>query len=349
MALLFCDSFDHYATGDLVRKWGTVITGSLGSSTIGAAAARTGSNGLVGSWNISATSSYPIVTVAPTTSAAGVCGMAMRFTAYPSGANTRLFAILDQTAQENLWVNINTDGTLNLRATGLLGTTTATLALNIWHFVELKFTIGNSPNGSAELRLNGAAVLTVSGVDTQATTSTTFRGLQIGPWQGGTGALTMHYDDVYLCDQSGSNADFLGDIQVNAHLPNANGAFSQWTRSTGTDQYATIDDMPSPNDDTDYNESITSGHLDTVSVANLANPGAEIRAIQHCFIARKVDTGTAAISPAVRHGTTNYLGTGVGLPIGYQTFRACYDSNPGTSAAWTETEFNAAEYGYQRV
>ncbi len=80
-----------------------------------------------------------------------------------------------------------------------------------WKYVEVKVKVHASA-GTVDVQVNGASVLSLSGLDTDNGGSKVecefFRLLQLS----GGG-----YDDVYLCDTAGSiRNDFLGDIVVEA-------------------------------------------------------------------------------------------------------------------------------------
>lgn len=350
MSLLFIDGWDHYATADITKKWNTILTGDQAPS-ISASAARTGTQGFRSGVVSNAQEAQRVtVTVAPATPASGVMGFAFR----PSGngnSNSRVMSVIDA-GTEQFNVQGNSDGTLSVeRSSTTLGTTSAAVPLNQWTFIEVKWTI-NDTTGSVQIRFNGDTVLSLSNVDTKNTSNATWGTVSIGGAAVSLGApaTTWDYDDLYLCDLGGStNNDFLGDVRVDAHYPNANGNSSNWTRSTGSDQYATIDELLQ-NGDSDYNSTGAISTTDTLNFPNLINAGSAIHAVQVCCCGRKEDAGGGSLAAIVRHSGTDYEhGTPQGLATTYTIHRFLYPTNPGTSAAWTESGFNNAEFGYRKT
>jgi len=51
----------------------------------------------------------------------------------------------------------------------------------------------------------------------------------------------------------------------------------------------------------------------------------------------------------IRHGTTDYAGASLNPTTVYTVLHQIAATNPGTAAQWTESGFNAAEFGYTRT
>jgi hypothetical protein len=355
LMLLFMDGFDYYASGDLTEKWSTLGTGT--APTLVAAAARTGAQGLRASLSSAQTAAPLGIVVAPATPATGICGFAIRLSSGSMAnvhANNGLFQVQYGGAMQ-WWLRVNTDGTLTAyrgsalsTLTNLLGTTSAALSSSGWTHVEVKWTLSTT-TGSIDVRFNGTPVLTLSGINNQNAATANWGTILFAEHRSGT-AFAFDHDDFYLCDASGSAYnDFLGDRRVDAHWPTANGTNSGWTRSTGADQYATVDDAV-PNDDTDYNAATAVGTTDTLNFPNLTNAGATEIAVQVCATAKKTAAGGGAITPIVRHSGLDYPGPAAwNLSTSYAQARFVLDTNPGTGLAWTEAGFNAAEIGYRKT
>src|SRR5271165_140861 len=215
MALLFCDSFDHYDTAHAGEKWNTVS-----NIAIGAAYGREG-QGLAAS-SASANKFLPA-------SASLFLGAAVKPTG--AGAQASFFSFYDSgTSQVN--VGVDSTGRLYVFSNAYLGySAPGVIKYNAWQYVEIGVTFGTGTTGSATGRVNGAAVLNLTGVNTapsgnpSANTATIYVAAQ----------PTVYVDDFYVCDGTGTiNNTFLGDIKVVAALPNGNGRVSQFTRTGGT-------------------------------------------------------------------------------------------------------------------
>jgi hypothetical protein len=339
MAFLFCDSFDHYATADLLTKWSQ----KSAVPTI-AAVGRNSTSGL----KVDTTSGSVSKTL-PASGATCVIGFARKPTDLGIGAS---FLVIGDATVRHISLSHNIDGTISVRRAPstlgavnsgtLLGTSTATATEDQYDYWELKVLIDDSA-GTVTLRKNGVDAMTpLTGQDTRNGGTAGWSSIEIGN--------ESDYDDLYVLDGSGSapHNTFYGDVRVAAHLPNANGANSESTPSTGSDRYATVDET-APNSDTDYNTLAAVNDKDTLGLTNLIPTGAAIIAFQTAIFAKKTDAGVGSVCPVIRHSGTDNDGAGVALSTAYAYTLKPYETNPGTLAQITESEFNALEVGYKRT
>ncbi len=360
MAGIFYDGFDHYATADIETKWTQRVI-SAGVSTTGpfinGSGRRSGSALRMATTNYGYLESVRITPSAPVPSGATcIFGTAYRHVAaFSVNANgttednvvsnfPNCVLSLRKSGVTHVWVRVNINGTLSvLQGTGVLGTSSVALTQNVYQYLEVKVVIHASA-GTVDIRLNGVSILALTGQVTQAGGSSTWDEIKLGACGGGL--TTVDYDDLYLLDGSGSvNHDFLGDVRVDATYPNAAGNSAQFTRSTGSDQWATIDET-APNGDTDYNETGTATNRDTLNFPTAPVAGATIYAVQALASAKKTDAGGAGLKLVTRISSTDYDGTEGGLGTAYNYVRQIWDVKPSDSAAWTDGAFNAAEFGY---
>lgn len=335
MTLLFCDSFDHYATADILNKW-TAFESSGTGQAIGSGNGRRSGN----AWTSSNTLRGLLKAVAGSPSTLIVGGAFY----LPSLPSTVAILGLWEGATIHVQLRVKADGAVEVtRNTTVLGTSSAgVISAATYVYVELKATINDS-TGSYEVRVNGANVLSGTGADTR---------------NGGTGVITqvnvnaaianIRVDDFYICNTSGSaNNDFLGDVRVDAYLPNGNGNSSQMTGSDAdsTDNYLLVDDS-APDGDSTYVQSSTAGHKDTYTFADMSHTPSTIHGVQVNMIAKKDDAGARSIASVVRSGGTDTDGTTQALSTSYLDYMQIIEQDPNTSAAWTKTGFNAAEFGH---
>jgi len=230
------------------------------------------------------------------------------------------------------------------------------MSAGVMAYVEWKVVIHPSA-GTVEVRVNGNVVpgLNLTGQNTRASGFSTWTSVVLGTndnvgssWSGGN--LNVDFDDVYVCDGSGSAPwnTFLGDCRVDALRPTAEGTSSQWTPLSGTDNAAMVN-QTAPDDDTTYVSTVTSGHTDTYVTPDAPVAGAAIMGVQLNVSIKKEDAGSCAVSGVVRHSGTNYpvVLPNPGTTYAYQT--VMMPTNPGTGVAWTEAGFNAAEFGFTRL
>lgn len=362
MALLFIDSFDHYATADLFEKWTTGGNGGTGDAvlSIGSGGGRRSTNSLR---ILTATGGnrycHATKTLSPVDPTTCIAGCAIRVPAGVIGASSIQVMGLKDGATTQVGLRVNPDLTLSVfRGTHgssptVLGTTSATLTAGSFGFIEWSVLIHPSA-GTTTVRLNGAAALTLTGQNTRSTAASQWTSFVLGMDSIAANSYlgspqNIDHDDIYIVDASGAapwNA-FLGDCRVDARLPTGAGATTAWTPSTGSN-WQNVDDA-APDDDTTYNSSATVAQTDTFVVQDAPVVGATIYGVQHCVSLKKSDAGTCTVAPVVRHSSTDYPRAAIAPGTSYAYGLVIDQVNPGTSAQWTEAGFNAAEFGYKRT
>lgn len=340
--LRFLDSFDHYASGDLEEKWTQNSFCALGSGN-----GRRSTNGMrqssYNSW----------LGLDLDNQATWIVGCALRITAYPTGGAAGLLEWQDATNMQGR-IRIGTDGTWSYQrgSTPVGSASTATIALNTYTYVEMRITFHDTA-GVVQVRLNGTLVLDLSGIDTQQTANASANRIRLG--NHGTGGTftfgTEDIDDVYVCDGTGTvNNTFLGDCRVDVLRPTADGANSAWTPSTGTSHFALVDET-TPNDDSDYLSTSTAGVRDTQALGDLPSmTDMVVAGVQQCVSARKDDAGTRQMKGVLKSGGTTQAGSVTHtLTTSYRYYRQITETDPATSAPWTEAGVNALESGVENI
>lgn len=345
MALLYCDSFDHYATADIALKY---PVHTIGAATDGPSisAARFG-NGM--------RMQYSNVTPGATTStrraidglsaSTVIVGFAYFWTTQTTNDVT-IVSLYEGTTQQ---VTIRQNSSAQLyaaRGSTAVATMTTSLSVNTWYYIELKTLV--SASGTVDLRVNGASVATFSGNTLNGGTGS-ITTLQLGPAPSTAIAGTLDYrlDDVYLCDTAGSapNNTFLGDVRVESLYPNANGNSSQWvgSDSNSTDNYLLVDETTPAS--ADYVGSTVVGDKDTYNYTALTPVAGTVHGVQIIPYAAKLDAGTRTIVNVARSGSSEADSSARTLSTTATYYPTISELNPATGLAWTITEINAAEFG----
>ena len=224
-----------------------------------------------------------------------------------------------------------------------LATGTTTITNATWFYLQIKAKIHDT-TGSVQIKVNGTDEINISGVDTRNGAT----GVVDNIWMGESSQ--REYDDMVFMDTSGSSLnDFLLERRIETLLVDGAGATTQWTPSAGANFENVDDPISGIDDDTTYNKSSTTGQKDTFSFGNLSGIAGTISAVQVNMVTRKDDAGLHSVKPVVRHSGTDYDGTEVFLPEQYVYKRQVYTTNPGTSAAWTVANVNAAQFGYKLI
>lgn len=216
-----------------------------------------------------------------------------------------------------------------------------------WKYVEFKATIHGS-TGSYEVRLNGATVMSGTGVVTQHTGNAYANRFHVGTYD--NNYYDRYHDDIYLCDDQGThNNDFLGDVQIRAYYPNGNGNSSQWDGSDGnqTDNYALVDEAQ-PNDDTDYVSAGDAGEKDTYTFGNMSETnGSILGVLVQPYAKEAVAEGTEIVAVARLSGTEQDSDP-MAMTIAYAHYQGIFEEKPG-GGQWTITDLNNAEFGVKIV
>lgn len=352
MSLLFMDSFDHYATADILEKW--TSADNISRLTIGAYG-RNSTNGLQIP-NTSNTTWVSATVLGGVTEA--IFGMAIKVGAVHLSNTIAIIAF----GSSNDWecgLALNPDSTVqpytvnnssgfspgHYQYFATIGSASSVaLQTGVWAYLEVKMKC-DATTGTCIVRINGTEVLNLSGLDTLWVSSTLTR-VAIG----GAGTLSTWFytDDLVVMDTNGSvNNSFLGDVTVSALYPSGAGTTTGWTPSAGSN-YDCVNES-APNDDTDYNATATLDAKDTYAMQDCA-VGADIRAVQILAAVRKGAEGPGQVKLVTRSNSTDYDGTAKGIAgTSYSYVRDIREVDPATSAAWSESGWNAVEIGIKKT
>jgi hypothetical protein len=214
-----------------------------------------------------------------------------------------------------------------------------------WYYFEIKF-YAHATAGTIEIHVNGQSVYSGSGLDTQNSTYESGNRIRLTSLSG----ATTVFDDIYICDGSGSyNNDFLGVIVVESLRPSSDDGAQNWTPSSGSDHYALVD---SANlwQTTDYVEAGTSVDdlwgYENLSVINGAIHGA------HVITTAWTDNGIPQTLEAFCDSgvTLDYSDPrGMGASQAATPLDAIWETDPDTSLPWIIANLNAASFGVRRV
>jgi hypothetical protein len=336
MTLLFCDSFDHYASGALMAK-GYVNLGANGSI---------GPYGRHGTNGIAFGSNYGMICPVAGAPASVVVGIACKAT---NTTTSRMLALVDgATSQVDIYYGVFGDIYVTRNGTELARTAPGLIVEGAYNYVEIKATI-DPVAGAVVVRLNGITVINLAGVNTRATATSQVTGLYLGG--SNFGNRTYWYDDLYICNTAGArNNDFLGDVRVQAILPDGAGNYAQWDGLVGAATHWQAQNQNPPDDDATYvSDSLAiPGHLDSYTLGNVIPTSGIVPAVQVSAWTRKDDAGVRTIATMVRSGAADAVGANVNLANTYGFVTQVYELDPA-AAAWTIAKVNALEAGVKAV
>ena len=329
--LKFCDSFDHYGSSDISRKYESLS--SAATSTVG----RNGTRGLY------CTTTNEVGKYLGTPVGTVIVGFAFWWNSVGI-SNRAVLKIYDKNNAVacSLRFNISSQkiefllgNQASLVATG----TTVFGIASAWRYIELKVDPDPS-SGSYEVRVDGVTELSGSGIATSAA-STDCLAVYLGPDSSNGGVFYM--DDFYICDdQGGVNDDFLGDVTVEHVLPNADGTYGDFVGSTsGVDDYTLVDENPVST--TDYLRGTDVGDKVSVGLASLSGTDT-VLGVQALASCNKESGGAAVVNVYVRAGGVDSSdGVDVGLSSTNRYASSCSDLSPATGLPFSISEVDAAE------
>lgn len=330
MAIVWMDGFDLYnSTATMALKGYSTVTNGLVAGRFGGQAAQNTGGLTPQTWGVPSGNTFAV-------------GFAFRVGDL-SGNTTGKGIFSFQTGATiitKLGVDVNGalkfgrgDFTTNLIANSANGL----IAINVWNYIEIEYT-RNGATGAVTVYLNGSSVLTASGANTGATAIDTMAFMP--EFFGGNKEM----DDLYVVDV----ATRLGESRIDTLRPSADSGAQQWTRSTGANNFANVDDT-TLNSDTDYNSSATVANKDLYDVADLGFTPASVRAVQAVMFARKDDATARTIRHYIKEGGTTTNGTTRAMGSSFGMFTDLYATNPRTAAAWSAAEVNATQLGLDVV
>jgi hypothetical protein len=250
----------------------------------------------------------------------------------------------DNATQIHNRLQIESSGAVSFeRSSTSLGTSvTGLIANNVWYYIEMQAKLGDSPNGSATVRVNGTTVISLTGVDTKnAGTKTVYDALVI---EGSSGA-TQQVDDLYF--MSGAGDSFLGPILVETLYPDGNGDTNDWIGSDGdsTDNYLLVDEVPPVT--TDYVTASTVGEQDLYTLTDLFHTTGTIVGVCHSVYAAATDAVNPLNVKALNRRSSTTASPASLLTTTYRSHDYALVLDPETAAAWTIADVNSLQSGVE--
>lgn len=337
MANRWLDSIAHYATADISQKYPT----AAGTSTVNATGGRFGGPALQAAANSGST--FPVVL---DNQATWFFGVAMKAGSALTSQVATLATLLDAGTPQ-VTIIFNSNGTITaLRGDTngtVLGTSTATINLLAYPFIEAKVVVNNT-TGAVKVWANETVILDLTGLNTRATANNQANEVRLRQ----TSAVTINWCDFYVNDGTGAdNNTQWGDTRVDRLLPTANGNYTAWAANGAASLFDCVDDA-APNGDTDYISSSTVGQKASFVMGDIP-AGATPRAVQWLMSGRKDDAGTRTVAALLRNAGVDAVGVNQNLSAAYTYYRQNYDKDPTDNATWTAAKVNSLEAGVSEV
>jgi len=222
--------------------------------------------------------------------------------------------------------------------TPLISSAVGLMSQGTWAYIELFGTI-HQTTGTLDLYVNGSFIGNYTG-DTAALANVTYNGIAFRSQDGTGAASNSEFDDLFMTD----TAARVGEARVETLRPVADTAAKAWTASTGTDNYAMLDEaQASP---ADYVTATTVNDLDLYELANLSSNPAAVYAVKAKVFAGKTDAQTRKIATVIRSNATDSQSADFALAPQGSSFNAVpLPLDPDGAVAWTTAKINALKAG----
>ena len=213
------------------------------------------------------------------------------------------------------------------------------------YMFECAFNPGTSNDGVVKLYIDGVLVYETASTDFLSNDSDYF---WVHTGETGDGA-DFTISDLYVTDDV-TDGLLYGNWMVEALTVDADTAQADFTPINGGTNVAEIDES-NGDGDISYNYSSTTTHEDRFTTTEtLASLVAKVIAVKVAMLANE-DTSAANMRLTCYENLTKGSGASQSVVAGGADVYAPYDEvfsvNPDTSAAWTKTEVEGAEFGYE--
>lgn len=245
----------------------------------------------------------------------------------------------DSAGSEHLYVNATSSGISVVRGSTTLASAAVTLILTNYNYIAVKV-VFNDSIGSVELYLNGDKIIDQGNLDTNNTANGGCS--KVGLW---FPVSTTYFDDWYIFDDTGSeNNSVLPDARIIHLTPAADTAQKDFSPSTGTDNYAMVDEATADGDSTYVSRGSTGKDFYTLTdlPANVTSANA-VLVVAH---GKKTDTDVVVLDVGIKSATTESLTGDYYLNTSYQAYGSMFDTDPHTSGAWSVSAVNALQCGF---
>lgn len=196
-----------------------------------------------------------------------------------------------------------------------------------WHYLEVSGTIDDLA-GAVRIKVDGVTIMDLTGLDTRNGSPTTIDAIRLVPNPGAaTPRSQFVFDDLYMVDAFAT----LGERRVETVRPIADTADKDFVPSTGTDNFAMVDDVTA--NLADYVQGSVVGDLDLYEFGDLSSSPATIDAVQTSLFALKTDAASRNIAAVIDLSGTRSQGSDHALAATTMKHEEIFPTKPG-GASW---------------
>lgn len=362
MSIVFMDGFEQYGDGNvdddaaMLRMEDGLYAAMTAcypwpSSTGGGPAARTGSFTLVTDGGFT-----QMRKVLPAAVASVGVGMAYYFPNLSNDEPCPLISMRDGSNTNHVIFVANSAGYIEVwrgntwqTGTKIAQTSGPVVTAHAWNHIEMFATIHDTL-GVVKVAVNNVTQINASALDTANTASLVVAqvAVQFTDIDSAPSVPNFYMDDLFIYDTSGSinNTFPIGDYRVHTLRPTSD-ITEDWTRSSGADSFALVDEA-TPND-ADHLTAEDASDVVELGLENLPAPTASVIACMTHTRQLKTDSGTSKTQVAlVNDGSAN---SGADRPL---TTMATYyvdviELDPDGDIAWTPAAVNSTSLRVTRT
>lgn len=256
------------------------------------------------------------------------------------------FDLLDTNGARMFRVALAADGSLKFyRGNGatLIGTTSTLTVTSTWYHIEFQLRM-NDTTGLLTVKVNGVQEINVTSTDTLEAGVTLPAAWLWGSFGSGANHRQKRMDNLIIQNE----LNWMGEIYAEPLTLSADTADKDWGRSTGSDNYALIDETVMSL--TDYIDSGTPGDLDLYTLSNMASNPTSIKFVQTMTAARMAEIGLRTYRSRLKSSASFGNGTERGVVDTTNVPRCHFERfllDPNGSVAWTKTSVDALTAGLE--
>jgi hypothetical protein len=336
MAIIFMDGFDMYTQSTVARKGYGGTPGSPNNVDTGRFSGQ--------SWKADSNAN-PMTTPTFTAIDSIAIGFAYQQQNVNSNYSTgKAMMTFRNGSTEICKLGVDQNGALkfgrgDFTTNNVCSSSNGAIVAGAWNYIEVELVRATGSGGSVNVYLNGALVANASSTNTGASS---IDNIAITTEAASSGNRWI--DDFYIVNTNTK----LGECKIETLRPTADTAQKDWTPNSGANNYSRVNNTTF-DDDTSYNADATVGHKDLFDLADLSSTPSSIKAVQTVFVARKDDATTRTARVNMKNGSTTTNGTTRSMASTYGLWNDIYETNPDTSAAFTASNVNAMQLGYEVV
>jgi len=216
---------------------------------------------------------------------------------------------------------------------------TVEVSVNSWFHVQFYVVVADA--GSIGVKIDGVQSIDDSG-DTKPGCETGADYFYIYVANPSAGSTEYSYYDDLVWGSGG----YLSDLRCVDIRPSADTAQDDWTPSTGSDNYAMVDETPES--DADYNETNTNAHADELALEDFDGATYTPAAVVACARAKMLAATGDSIKVGIDSAGTDDV-TEHSLSTEWEYYFHTADDNPADSAEWEDADIDALKLRYEAV